>query len=84
MIVPEAISAQRMQECVQTAAPKYLQRIELFDLYTGEGIDFGRKSVTLGLTLQDLSRTLTDNEVEDVMQRIVGKLQTDLGATLRK
>lgn len=84
MIVPQAVSAQRMQECIQAAAPGYLQRIELFDLYTGEGIDFGRKSVTLGLTLQDLSRTLTDNEVEDVMQRIVGKLQTDLGATLRQ
>lgn len=84
MIVPQDISAQRMQECIQNAAPRYLQSIELFDLYTGEGIDSGRKSVTLGLTLQDLSRTLTDSEVEDVMQRIVGKLQTDLGATLRQ
>jgi phenylalanyl-tRNA synthetase beta chain len=84
LVVAQEISAQRMQECIQSAAPRFLQRIELFDLYIGEGIDSGRKSISMGLTLQDLSRTLTDTEVEDVMQRIVGQLQTDLGATLRQ
>ncbi|MBI3563121.1 MAG: phenylalanine--tRNA ligase subunit beta [Gammaproteobacteria bacterium] len=83
LIVDRQISAQRLRDCIQQAAPEYLEKVELFDVYTGEGIDSGRKSVALGLTLQDLSRTLTDSEVEDVMQRIVGRLQAELGASLR-
>lgn len=84
VVVDKRITAQALQECVHKAAPQHLQNVELFDVYTGEGIDSGRKSVAMGLTLQDLSRTLTDSEVEDVIQRIVGRLQVDLGASLRQ
>ncbi len=84
VVVDKQITAQALQDCVFKAAPEHLQNVELFDVYTGEGIDSGRKSVAMGLTLQDLSRTLTDSEVEDVIQRIVGRLQADLGASLRQ
>jgi phenylalanyl-tRNA synthetase beta chain len=53
-------------------------------MYMGEGIDSGRKSLSLGLILQDISRTLTDNDIEQVMQRVIEQLRTDLGATLRE
>jgi phenylalanyl-tRNA synthetase beta chain len=61
-----------------------LTNIELFDVYVGEGIDSGRKSLALGLTLQDLSRTLKDTEIEQVLNQILSVLNSKLGATLRE
>jgi len=83
LVLDEETSAQQVNDVIKKAAPESLTNIELFDVYTGEGIDSGRKSLALGLTLQDLSRTLTDTEVDDVITKIVGNLQAELGATLR-
>ena len=83
IVVDLAITAQKVRETVEKVAPQTLKKVELFDMYMGEGIDSGRKSLSLGLTLQDLSRTLTDGEVEEVMQRVIEQLHTDLGASLR-
>lgn len=84
IVVDRSVSAQNVQDCVRKAAPQTLVKVELFDMYTGEGIDSGRKSLALGLTLQDLSRTLTESDVEAVRLRIIEQLQSDLGATLRQ
>lgn len=65
-------------------APQSLLQVEFFDVYMGEGIDSGRKSVAIALTLQDLSRTLIDKEVNLVIDNIVEILHTELGATLRE
>jgi len=84
IIVERSITAQNVQDCVRKAAPQTLQKVELFDMYTGEGIDSGRKSLALGLTLQDLSRTLTDSDVDDVMERVIHALEAEVHATLRQ
>jgi phenylalanyl-tRNA synthetase beta chain len=84
IVVDQAVSADNVRETILKAAPGTLKEIELFDMYVGEGIDSGRKSLSLGLTLQDLSRTLIDSEIEEVMQRVIEQLRKDLGATLRQ
>jgi phenylalanyl-tRNA synthetase beta chain len=84
IVVDQAISADKVRETIAKAAPGTLKKIELFDMYVGEGIDSGRKSLSLGLTLQDLSRTLIDEEIDEVMQRIIEQLRHDLGATPRQ
>ncbi|MDZ7747635.1 MAG: hypothetical protein U5K43_01355 [Halofilum sp. (in: g-proteobacteria)] len=56
----------------------------VFDVYRGRGIDSGRKSLALGLILQGLSRTLTDDEVEAASARILEHLRATEGATLRE
>ena len=83
IVVDQAITADNVRETIAKAAPETLRKIELFDMYVGEGIDSGRKSLSMGLTLQDLSRTLIDSEIEEVMQRVIDQLRGDLGATLR-
>ena len=55
----------------------------LFDVYEGEGIDSVKKSVAVGLTFQDPARTLTDSEVNTLMDAAIGALDRDLGARLR-
>ena len=84
VIVDLEISADKVQQCICQAATEILQKVELFDVYVGEGIDSGRKSLALGLTLQDLSRTLTDSEVDNEINKVVSALGTELGATLRE
>jgi len=84
IVVDRSITAQNVQDCIRNAAPQILQKVELFDMYTGEGIDSGRKSLALGLTLQDLSRTLTDSDVDAVMERVINVLEAEVHATLRQ
>ena len=58
--------------------------LELFDEYRGKGIDSGRKSLALGLTLQHSSRTLNEADVEQVMAEVISTLGTELGALPRQ
>lgn len=72
-----------VRECVFGVVTDILLDLQLFDLYTGEGIDFGRKSLALGLTFQDLKRTLRDSEIDSTMKELIAELQNKLGASLR-
>ncbi|MCL5669496.1 MAG: phenylalanine--tRNA ligase subunit beta [Gammaproteobacteria bacterium] len=84
VVVEQRISAATVRECIMSACPALLQDIELFDVYKGKGIDSGKKSLALGLTLQDATRTLTDQDVNAIMEGIVKKLRDELGAGLRE
>ena len=84
LVMDEAVTAQEVQNCIQKVAGESLSKFELFDVYRGEGIDFGRKSLALGLTLQDLTRTLTDTDVDKELNKIIDVLKQSLGATLRE
>ncbi len=84
VIVAEKTPAQAVLDCVTKVAGKLLVNLELFDEYRGEGIDSGRKSLALGLTLQDSSRTLKEEEVEAIMGKVVSSLEAELQARLRR
>ena len=83
VVVEEGVPAQVLHACIGQAAGDMLRNLELFDVYRGEGIDPGRKSLALALTLQAPDRTLQDEDVDRLMVRIVGALERELGATLR-
>ncbi|MEM1144397.1 MAG: hypothetical protein AAGI88_17595, partial [Pseudomonadota bacterium] len=55
----------------------------LFDVYQGKGIDPQRKSLALGLTFQDQSRTLADDEINTCIQQVVDSLKENYNAELR-
>lgn len=84
IIVNENIPAQAVLDCVQKSAGSLLVNLELFDEYRGKGIDSGRKSLALGLTLQHSSRTLNEADVEQVMAEVMSTLATELGALPRQ
>ncbi len=79
----ESVTADAVRNCIGQTASDVLKNLQLFDVDHGEHIDSGKKSVALGLTLQAPSRTLTDGEVDALMETIIGKLEEQLGATLR-
>ncbi len=84
VVLGQDIEFEAVKNCIRQAAPKILTDIKLFDVYTGEKIDSGRKSLALGLILQETSQTLTDETVDDVMGNIVQALEKDLNAYLRE
>jgi phenylalanyl-tRNA synthetase beta chain len=83
VVVGEEVSAAELLGAAREAAGNLLQEARIFDIYRGPGIDSGRKSVALGLILQDSSRTLTDEDADGAMQRVADRLARGLGATIR-
>ncbi len=83
ILLDEQISIEDIRVCIKKSAPALLTNLELFDVYQGESIDQGEKSVTLGLTFQRTSSTLADHEVEAIMASVMTSLQNEFGARLR-
>ena len=83
VVVAEGVSVDQLLAGAREAAGSLLQDVRIFDIYRGPGIDSGRKSVALGLILQDSSRTLTDEDADGAMTRVADRLRRDLGATIR-
>jgi len=83
IIVDRAVEASNVRKCVNSVADSSLTNLKLFDVYQGKGIDPNRKSLALGLTFQHASRTLTDEEINNSISKIVASLEADFGASLR-
>ncbi|MFP4245193.1 MAG: phenylalanine--tRNA ligase subunit beta [Ectothiorhodospira sp.] len=83
LVVEDSVPAARVMEVIHGLELPVLQEVKLFDVYTGKGVPEGCKSLALGLILQDLSSTLTDEAVDRMIQDIVERLQQEVGATLR-
>lgn len=84
VLVDESVSADQLCEQVKTAASSLLREVVVFDVYRGPGIESGRKSVALGLILQDKERTLTDEDTDRVIASVRKALSQGLGAGFRE
>ena len=60
-----------------------LKGINLFDVYEGTSLPEGKKSYAVGFILQDASKTLTDEQIDKIMNKLQKNLENELGATLR-
>lgn len=83
VIVEEKITAQSILKEVREVAGDLLISVVLFDVYQGSNLDSGHKSVAFGLTLQHPSRTLKDEEVNEVVDRVVTSLKDKFNVILR-
>lgn len=82
--VAEEISIAEIMDWIRKTTPDVLHKLELFDVYRGEAIDLGKKSLALGLTFQHTSSTLTDSGVASAEELILGSLCKKFGALLRE
>ena len=83
-VVDESVSAQAVEEMMKLAGGELLTEVRLFDLYQGEQIQSGRKSLAYSLVYQAPDRTLTDDEVAEIRGGIIRKVERELGAKLRE
>ena len=84
VIVEDEVGVGRLVDEIRRRSPATLNDTTVFDLYRGEGIEPGKKSVAIGLTFRSDSRTLDDREVDGLIEDIVAGLEADLGAALRR
>jgi phenylalanyl-tRNA synthetase beta chain len=83
IVLDENVPLAVLQENVSVSASGLLSELRVFDVYRGPGIESGRKSIALGLILQDSSRTLTDVDADAVVTAVVARLRDELSATIR-
>jgi phenylalanyl-tRNA synthetase beta chain len=81
LVVDEQVSYGRVEEIIQSFP--LVTKVTLFDLYRGEQIPDGKKSFAVRIIYQSPSHTLTDEEVDQTQEQMLGKLHQELGATLR-
>ena len=84
VVVDKTVSFDDVRRLILQTSSKLLSKLELFDVYVGNNVDFDRKSLGFSLTFQASSRTLNDTEVDDQMNMVVSALQKDFGAEIRK
>ena len=83
VVVAASAPAAAILAAIRIAGGGLLRKAELFDVYTGQGIPEGKKSLAYALTFQSLERTLTDQEIEQAHANIVAALASQFGAELR-
>jgi phenylalanyl-tRNA synthetase beta chain len=83
VIVGDAVTADDLVAAVASTDPGLIKDVRIFDIYRGGGIEAGRKSVAIGLILQETSRTLTDEDADAVMAATISKLKDKFAAELR-
>ena len=83
VIVPEETPAAALEAAIRQAGGTLLVNVHLFDIYRGEQLGEGKKSMAYQLTYQAFDRTLTDKDAETIRNRIVRALAREFGAVLR-
>ncbi|WP_096436012.1 phenylalanine--tRNA ligase subunit beta [Alteribacter populi] len=83
LVVGENVASGKVEEAIREAGGPLLKGVKLFDVYQGEHLESGQKSLAFALRYLDPERTLTDEDVSDVHHRVIEQLEAKLGATLR-
>ncbi len=84
LVVDEAIPAGKVEALIRQTAGANLKDIQLFDVYRGDPIPPGKKSLAFSLTFQSPTKTLTDKDTARLRRKIVGRLNREIGAELRE
>ena len=83
VLLAEDVTWEAVEREARAAGGKLLREVRLFDVYRGERIDSGLKSIALGLILQETSRTLTDDDADHVVTAVISRLERAFEARIR-
>ncbi|MBB1438786.1 phenylalanine--tRNA ligase subunit beta [Shewanella sp. SG41-4] len=83
VVVDETVSATDVMNLIRKVGENQLVGLNLFDVYQGKGVEPGKKSLAIALTLQDTTRTLEDKDITETMESVVLALKTEFNASLR-
>ncbi len=84
LVLDKQVTFVEIQELVLATEKRLIKEIVAFDVYEGENIPKGKKAYALAFTLLDESKTLTDEEIDKTMQKLIGALEQKMGALIRK
>ena len=83
LLLDEKIAFKELRDIAFKAERNYLKEVSLFDVYTGKNLPEGKKSYAISFTLQDVTKTLTDRQIEKTMSKLQRSYVEQLGAELR-
>jgi phenylalanyl-tRNA synthetase beta chain len=83
ILLDESVSYADLRKSAFRVGKKLLKQVGLFDVYRGDKIAEGKKQYALSFVFQDLEKTLTDNDVERIMSKLLSTFQNEFGAVLR-
>ena len=83
LLLDESVSYADLQAAAFKAGKKLIRQVTLFDVYRGDKIPAGKKQYALSFVIQDLEKTLTDQDVERVVEKLLSTYQNQFGAILR-
>lgn len=84
LVADKSISAMTMAKTIRKTCGSNLNDIEVFDVYEGSGIEKGKRSLAFSLTFGSKDKTLTDEEINPLLDKIVLETKKAFGAELRK
>lgn len=83
LLLDEQITFDKIYTLAKNTEKKLLKSVNLFDVYQGKNIPAGKKSYALSFMLQDKKKTLTDKQIDKIMQKLQTRFEEELGAALR-
>lgn len=84
LVVDKKSVSKDIEKVIKSAGGSLLTNIEVFDVYTGVGVGIDKKSIAYSLTFSDMKKTLTDEEINGLMNKIIDAVSKKCGAELRK
>ncbi len=82
-VFDKEVNADEIKEVIQNSAGEFYKELEIFDIYEGERIDAGKKSIALSISWQSSSKTLLDGDIDTAVEKIVNSIKKELDGTLR-
>ena len=83
VVCEEKVTVGQLEDCIRSAGGKLIKQVSLFDIYRGKGVDEGKKSVAFNLVLRADDRSLTGEEADADVKKVLEALASQLGAILR-
>ena len=83
LLLPPTVTSREVSESIRRSAGPDLEALEVFDLYVGEGIPEGIRSVAFRLRFRSIKKTLKDKQVDKNMSAVLKRLEEDLGVEAR-
>jgi phenylalanyl-tRNA synthetase beta chain len=83
LLIDKSVTFAEIEKIAYDTERKLLKSVTLFDVYEGKNLEASKKSYAVSFILQDETKTLTDNQIDDIMKKIIGNLENKLGAKLR-
>ena len=84
VVVDAAVTFDQLRQIAQRTEKKLLQSVNVFDVYAGDNLGAGKKSYSVSFTLQDFTQTLSEQAIDQVMQRLIEQFEKQAGAVIRR
>ena len=81
--LPVANIIKSIRKCGKLGKENIIQEVEVFDVYEGEHVEAGKKSIALTITFQSADKTLTDQDINTIHEKVLDALRKDVNAELR-